>query len=167
MKMQDFKFTGDVNALVMAMLSGGSYELTGELNRVMEVHSVGTVTSAMILGERMMTVPVKIVGPDVEAVMSFRYKVEDKVVAPSVKAVEAVEERPTVYGVSDEGEARCWKTDKGLRFGENYFQDGVLLGAKEYLGYAARPAIAARPEVKVPQFCRCGTDYHTLTIKFE
>jgi hypothetical protein len=114
-----------------------------------------------------MSAQVEIIDLKIEAVMSFCYKVEEKVVAPAVKAVEDFAGHPTLYGLPADAKNLCWMEEEGIRFDETLLKNCVLLGAKMYRGCEPRPAVPARPDVKLPQFCRCGTDYHTLTIKFE
>ncbi|MEZ0209295.1 MAG: hypothetical protein ACAH17_03925 [Candidatus Paceibacterota bacterium] len=172
----EFKFKGDVNAFVMAMLCGRSFTLTDGYGKTLKVEPKMVQREGMQMNikpaarqsENSFTIPVKLPEFGGEAMMSFTYKVEDVVVAPAVSALEKLEQRPTVYGISDEADEQSWHvTEEGVQFGEKHLKDNVLVGAKEYLGHAARPAIEARPEVKVPQFKSSYGDYDVLTIKFE
>ena len=173
MKME-FQFTGDVNAFVMAMLFGRAFTLTGHSGKTLKVEPKMTPREGMQLNikpadtayEKVMTIPVTLPEFGGEALMSFQYKVEDVVVAPAVPSMDALEARPDVLGISDEIEHQAWHTvEDGVLFGEIYLKDGVLLGAKKYEGHSARPAVEARPEVKVPQFKSHVKNF--LPIKFE
>ena len=172
----DFVHTGDVHSFVMAMMLGLSFTLKGEKRDLAikpDLKKSGfSLKSSSPNSEMMMTIPVTIVDFNAEAMMTFQYNIEEEVVADNLPHIPAVVGVEAVVGFLCE-EITCNPEETGIRFlyhnadNSPVLVDGVAVGARTFPAVVGRPAVFARPAVKVAKFCRGIREYRGMTIKFE
>jgi hypothetical protein len=172
----EFVHTGDAHPFVMAMMQGRSFTLKGEKKELAirpDLKKGGfSIKSANTNSEMVMTIPVTIVEFDGEAMMTFQYNIKEEVVADDLRHIPEVAGTPAIVGFLCE-EVTYNPEATGVRFlshnadSSPVMVDGVAVGARKFPEVAGRPAVLARPAVKVAKFARSVHEYRGMKIKFE